>query len=167
MRCGAASRRPFVKHDTRDCASPFDMRYLAHKMFPMYRKCCREEGEDEGAGGAYLAFKPQLQVVLRHMRSRGTVNVQALAEYFQREDVHGDAGLCGDVDGNGSVRKFVANLPYMSKMILIAAYIAGWNPTSADDSLFHSGRKMGRKRPRKDAMASTRKSIKMFESKMM
>ncbi|QDZ25453.1 subunit 5 of origin of replication complex [Chloropicon primus] len=140
------------------------LRYLSSKLFGSY--AC-----DDGAEGK--RFKPKLQKVIQHMRAKGISNV-TLAEFFERERVleqqsskdGGDAEItfgCEAVPDLHS-QAFVTSMPYMGKMILLAAYIAGWNPHTSDNRIF--GRTKTVKRRRKDPLLMNKKAEKIQEAKL-
>ena len=156
------------------------------------RSCLSDGGGKNGGNNsnAYAAFKPQLQRVIHHMRTQGMSNV-TLSEFFERErlnglqqqqqqqqqekneDLHHRFG--GASASTGALRlkasscepseAFIKNLPYIGKMLLLSAYIAGWNPSTSDNRLF--GRTKIVKRRKKDPMLMTKKSTKIQDSKLL
>jgi hypothetical protein len=60
---------------------------------------------------------------------------------------------------------FVKNLPYVGKMLLLSAFVAGWNPSTSDNRLF--GKSKGVKRRRKDPMLMNKKAMKIQDSKLL
>lgn len=129
------------------------VRYLASKLHPWYAS--------DATGSA---FKPKLQKVIQHMRAKGMSNV-TLSEFFERERLtqqhHHQPSQQIEVHSHN----FVQSLPYMGKMLLLAAYIAGWNPSSSDKRVF--GNLRSAKRRRKDPMLITKKASKIEEAKLL
>lgn len=181
---------PAVSHYT---SSIHLTRFLAARLYPAWRTCAQASplaslpasvsgGAPPGATTApsdremYAAFKPHLQRALQHMRTHGTSNA-ALAEHFDREapmlsprakrpmeDASASTTLPFSTGGDSGER-FVANLPYISRMLLVAAFVSGWNPSSADDRLFHGQRRMVKRR-RNDPLLANRREDKARQTRL-
>uniref|UniRef100_A0A7S2Z5V3 Origin recognition complex subunit 5 C-terminal domain-containing protein n=1 Tax=Chloropicon laureae TaxID=464258 RepID=A0A7S2Z5V3_9CHLO len=113
------------------------------------------------------------------MRSNGMSNV-TLSEFFERDEAGekgsgkrsrdngaqaGAEAAVGAASGQVSGSNFAKHLPYMGKLLLLAAYVAGWNPATSDNRLF--GRARTQKRRRKDPLLMNKKAQKIQEAKLL
>ena len=125
------------------------LRYLCSKLFASFDKSDR--------------FGSRLQRVIQHMRARGISNV-TLAEFFERDRVSQVQSGADFASLDSHSQAFVSSLPYLGKLLLLSAYVAGWNPHTSDNRVF--GRTKTVKRRRKDPQLMNRKAEKVQEAKL-
>ena len=147
---------PALRHTT---TSVHDAWVLAEELFPVY---CRPVGEGRAAAtdaqALYAACSGAFKEVL---------------QVFNREGVFGILKRRQALEGQGPGKRKAAaaqrqqahlQIPYFSKLLLLAAFLASSNPSGADNRLFSEG---GRKRRRKNVHAVDRAADAALEAKLL
>nr|XP_002740279.1 PREDICTED: origin recognition complex subunit 5-like [Saccoglossus kowalevskii] len=118
------------------CRDLNELRHLAQLNFPKYiEPILKGEATVENAPKLWRNIQPHLQKALQTIYLREVSSAQW--EKYQLENVEGAGSLPNLLSLRSSVE-----LPYYSKYLLIAAYLASYNPTRTDKRFFskHHGK---------------------------
>eukprot|EP00887_Chlorella_sp_A99_P001473 scaffold8.g1473.t1 len=154
-----------------------DLRAAVDRLFPLYLAPLKErrEGPAPQAAALYHRIKPRVQGMIRDLDFRGAgrpacAGAGAGAAAAPAADAAGAGAEAAGGGGEGappdrraSSRGLSFELPYVSKFLLLAAYIASRNKPATDRVVFDPTLK---KRGRRDAQAHDRQVEAELEAKL-
>ncbi|PRW18369.1 origin recognition complex subunit 5-like [Chlorella sorokiniana] len=152
----------FVPAFCRASNNLLDLEAAVAHLFPLYMQPLRE-GQQLQAVSLYGRIKEQVQECLRSLALQQGAAAPMAADGVGGEGL-ADSAAAGGAAGRRACSSGLAfELPYISKFLLLAAYIASRNKPTADRAVFDP---TFRKRGRRDAQAHDRQVEAAVEAKL-
>lgn len=151
----------FVPSFCRASNNLLDLQAAVARLFPLYMQPLRD-GRQLQAPSLYGRIKSEVQQCIQSLQLGA-----GLQQQRGQQEAAAPAAACGG-DGTAGQRRACSaglafELPYVSKFLLLAAYVASRNKPTADRAVFDPGL---RRRGRRDAQATDRQAEAAVEARL-